>query len=82
MQYRAALNSSSAINLLFHLVSYAGINQIRFNGIHYCDLSLLIKAPRQDICYGLSVFAFSFVIPIVYDEVKDWTMDLFNPHYR
>ena len=24
----------------FHLVSYAGINQIRFNGIHFCDLSL------------------------------------------
>lgn len=32
-----------------HLVSYAGINQIRFNGIHIRDLSLLIKAPRQDM---------------------------------
>ena len=37
------------LGTLYHIVSYACTNQIRFNGIHIGDLSLLIKAPRQDI---------------------------------
>jgi hypothetical protein len=79
MHYRVALNSSSAINLLFHLVSYAGINQIRFNGIHIRDLSLLIEAPRQDIiCMKRNICA--SVLGIVYYEAYYWTIYLFNPH--